>query len=260
MLVIPGNHDVNFPFSYKYKNDSFSNTDNINFDDFKKLYAASGYENNLSRDETSLSYVYPLSEDVWLFALDANANGHKGEISKETMVWLEKWLKKAQKENKVILTMTHQNILSHNLLTSPGYLLFNHDELYELLSKYGATLNYSGHMHIQHIKTVGKLTTIASGSLAVHPNLYGMTHIDPSRQIHYQAFPLDVEGWAKRHHIKDHRLLDFSRQSKKLILTGSGAGRLPRSFRTIMSMPCAASGWWILPVRSSIPIWPEIFI
>jgi calcineurin-like phosphoesterase family protein len=215
VLVIPGNHDVNFPFSYHYIEDEFFPTENISADEFKEIYSNCGYgQDVLSMDESSLSYIYPLSKNVWLFALDANANGHKGMITDATIAWMEPWLKKARKAGKVIFTMTHQNVSSHNLLTSPGYELFNAKELRILFEKYGIAINFSGHMHVQHIKTINRLSTIASGSLSVVPNLYGKMEIDETGKISYRAKSVDVEKWAHLHEIKDYRLRHFSRESR----------------------------------------------
>lgn len=213
-IVIPGNHDVNYPFSWKYSCDSCQDVDNITAEEFKQIYDAYGYGQAISQDKSSLSYIYPLTEDIWLFCLDCNVNGHKGKLSKETMEWVKPWLKKAKEQHKVIFSMTHQNILSHNLLTSPGYVLFNNDEVFKLLDSANATLNFSGHMHVQHIKTMGKFSTIASGSLCVSPNLYGVMEIDKKRHIDYHAKKLNVSEWAKRYGIKNHKLLNFERESR----------------------------------------------
>ncbi len=214
VLLIPGNHDVNYHFSCKYKGDSYKKVANVTPEEFEQIYYDCGYGGALSRDPNSLSYLYELEPGLWLLALDANVNGEKGALSKATLEWAEPWLRAAKNAGTKVFTMTHQNILSHNLLTSPGYVLFNHEEVEAMMKKYGVVLNLSGHMHIQHIKVSGPYTTIASGSLSISPNLYGTLDVHDNGLIDYHASELDVDGWAKAKGLKDPNLRDFKKRSK----------------------------------------------
>ena len=53
VLVIPGNHDIAYPFARKYSGESSELVDNIPQEDFIKLCGAFGYRSALSADEVA---------------------------------------------------------------------------------------------------------------------------------------------------------------------------------------------------------------
>ena len=69
VLVIPGNHDIDYPYAFEYSGEEASPVANVSQSDFQETMKEFGYEDALARDDSSFSYVYPLSQDVWLLAM-----------------------------------------------------------------------------------------------------------------------------------------------------------------------------------------------
>ena len=72
VYVIPGNHDIQNPWARGFKGDKQYVTDNISDKDFSGIYSKFGYEEAITRDKNTLSYLAMPSEDVWLLMLDTN--------------------------------------------------------------------------------------------------------------------------------------------------------------------------------------------
>lgn len=185
VLVIPGNHDT-FYNSKSYINDEVHSCDTITIDEFKDIYKEFGYSNALYKDEVSASYVYPLSDNYWAFMLDTTLNRYNyyygelitgGEIEASTISWMEDILKKAKDNNIKVLSFTHHNLLTHNPLFETFYTLRNADEIINLYQKYNVLLNFSGHLHIQSIKSKDKFYDISSVSLLDYGNRVGKLEI-----------------------------------------------------------------------------------
>ena len=86
-----------------------------------------------SYDSNSLSYIYPLSSDKWILMLassvselnyEFDTNFVGGEISKETLNWMEDNLKYAKENNIEVISAMHHNLLFHNELFKNSYTLF----------------------------------------------------------------------------------------------------------------------------------------
>lgn len=172
VLVIPGNHDIDYPYAFEYSGEEASPVANVSQSDFQETMQEFGYEDALARDDSSFSYVYPLSQDVWLLAMDANTENNPGSISDTTMTWLEEQLKQAQAKNIKVITMSHQNVLKQNELLYRGYVMDNYEEVNALLKKYNVTLNLSGHSHLEHVAEEDGLTDACTESLALYPLQY----------------------------------------------------------------------------------------
>ena len=96
-----------------------------------------------------------------------------------------------------MITVTHQNVLAQNKLLSRGFLLDNHEELERLLKGHGVVLNVSGHVHIQHIAENGGLYDIATGSLTVAPNRYGVLTVGSDGSTSYETRKVHVGRWDR---------------------------------------------------------------
>lgn len=212
VLVIPGNHDINKTSSVKFVGDEYEYVDSVTADEFKKIYADFGMNQAESVDENSLSYIYKANSDLCILMLDTNAYG-ENFVQDKTYEWLESQLKKAKKKNMQVLAVSHQNLLAHNSLLTFGYQLYDANELLELYNKYDVKLNLSGHIHMQHIKT-DDITEIATSSLAVAPNQYGIIDFN-NNEFNYSTKSVDVSAWAENNGINNRDLLSFAEYSEK---------------------------------------------
>ena len=192
VLVIPGNHDIAYPFAYAYEGDGASPVANISQQDFKDLMKQFGYDEAIAKDPSSFSYVYPLSADTWLLAMDANTEEAAGSLSEKTMQWLKQQLAKAEAQHITVITMSHQNVLTQSKLMYEGFVMDNHEDVSSLLKQYHVMLNLSGHSHLQHTSQEDDLTDVCTESLSLYPIQYGDIQIDSDHAFKYQNEKLGI--------------------------------------------------------------------
>lgn len=226
VYVIPGNHDINNYNAYKYKSTQKIPISSVSAEDFRKIYFNCGFSEAIYEDEYSLSYIASVLDDLWLVMLDTNfyQNNNwknpvaiKGVLSDSTYEWLEEHLKEAQQKNIKVIAVTHHSLVDHNDLLNRGYTLEDNQRLVELYAKYNVVLNLSGHLHIQHIKPGyskeiknKKIYDIATSSLIVCRNQYGILKYEAGKSIFYKTKVLDVSKWALDNGYLDNNLLNFN--------------------------------------------------
>jgi len=221
VLVIPGNHDINSPRTYMYSNNGRKPVPNISQKEFWELYSPLGAADAVSFDNSSLSYVYQLSEDLQIMMLDTSQyeKGRVktgGRINEKTLAWMEKNLSKAKKSGVNVITVTHHSLLPHSSLFTADFTLENYPQVLNVLEKYGVLLNLSGHIHIQHIIRANEfdgIYDIATSSLIVYPNHYGILDINADRSALYTANRVNVSKYAENTVIDDENLLNFDKYS-----------------------------------------------
>ena len=193
VLVIPGNHDLLYPYARSYFGSNARKTQAISLSDFREDCGAFGWEQAAARDSDSFSYVYSLSDDVELMFLDANTPADPGSILDSTLTWAKKQLAWAKEDGKTVITVTHQSLLAQNKFMTKGFIINNHDKLENLLRKYGVTLNLSAHIHIQHSVAEDGMTDIATGCISVAPLRYGILSLGADRsQWDYTPCHLEI--------------------------------------------------------------------
>ena len=193
VLVIPGNHDLLYPYARSYFGSNARKTQAISLSDFREDCGAFGWEQAAARDSDSFSYVYSLSDDVELMFLDANTPADPGSILDSTLTWAKKQLAWAKEDGKTVITVTHQSLLAQNKFMTKGFIINNHDKLENLLRKYGVTLNLSAHIHIQHSVEEDGMTDIATGCISVAPLRYGILNLGADRsQWDYTPCHLEI--------------------------------------------------------------------
>lgn len=198
VLVIPGNHDIDNPFAARYSGESVTRAERVSADEFREIYGNLAYGRAAARDEDSLSFLYEVSDRLWILLLDGNPAYLSGAVPETTLQWAQNQLERARDEGVSVVTVTHQNVLSQNGLLSKGFVLENHDAVESLLRGGGVALNLSGHVHIQHISEKEGLMDIATGSLSVSPNQYGVLTVKASGAFAYETEPVKVTGWSGR--------------------------------------------------------------
>ena len=225
VYVIPGNHDIKNYNAYKYKPLQKIPVKSVYPNRFRDIYFDCGFRDAIYEDDYSLSYITPVSDDLWLVMLDTNfyQNNNwknpvaiKGIISESTYEWLEEHLKEAKEKNIKVIAVTHHSLVDHNNLLNKGYTLENNQRLVELYIKYNVVLNLSGHLHIQHIKPGyshiyedKKIYDIATSSLVVCRNQYGILTYKPDENVFYKTKMLNVSKWAMENGYIDYNLLNF---------------------------------------------------
>ncbi len=193
VLVLPGNHDVYCGNAAIFHGDSYDLTESATSESFKEIYADFGYNEALSVDEMSASYMYDLNETTRVLMLDANTAEHPCEIAPSTLKWMKRQLKRAKNDGKYILAGIHQNLLVHNEMFVNGYVISNSDEVAAQLRKYGVKLTLTGHMHNQNFVTLDGISDLASSALSVYPCQYGILKAEGTT-IEYETAEVNVKG------------------------------------------------------------------
>ncbi len=214
VLVMPGNHDVG-PLAYRFGPDGASFILGTSAAQFAEFYADFGYADALSRDSASLSYCAQLFPGCRAILIDVNANEEPGAVAQKTLLWVEEQLIEAKRAGETVIGVTHQNLMAHSTLIQSGFVIDNAQALQSLFERYGVTLNLSGHMHMQHVIKQEGITEIATGSLAVSPNAYGVLTLDADGPVLYQRVPVDVRAWATQNGETNPDLLDFAAYSRR---------------------------------------------
>lgn len=196
VLALPGNHDLHTT-PHRFTDNTYEDIEGIDGATFATLYAQSGYGKALSRDTASLSYTFALSPSVRILLVDVNDSGLQGSVNEKTLVWIKDQLAQAKRTGAKVIAVSHQNLLIHQSRIGFGYQINNADKLLELFHTYDVSLNLSGHLHFQHIAEDNGVTDIASSSLSIYPNQYGVLDIGLDLSLDYHTESLDVSAWAK---------------------------------------------------------------
>ncbi|MCY6372228.1 metallophosphoesterase [Clostridium ganghwense] len=232
VYVIPGNHDILNPWALGFKDNKRYFVDTITDKDFSKIYNNFGYNEAISKDKHTLSYLAAPSEDTWLLMLDTNkySDNQKygqpqtdGMIKDETFEWIQECSELAKENDAKIITVMHHNLLDHSKIIRAGFTINNNKEVLEKFSDLGLNLALSGHVHIQDISSYEKISKsnvsekffdIATSSLSVYPQQYGILDYSPElNSYNYSTAFVDVEGWSKEKGILDKNLNEFKKYS-----------------------------------------------
>lgn len=212
VLTIPGNHDVEYPFSRGYEGEYSYKTDYTGEADFVEYYKEFGPDIAYTVSPDGLSYIAKLGKDIYvavIYTPQSFMSGATG-IEEETVAWLDTELAKISGDAKIV-AMTHQNIVNHypDDAFSFKYTIQNNEELIALYDKYGVDVNLSGHIHLQHIEeTENGITDIATASMTIRECQYGVVRITPEKMF-YNVQEIDVQGWAEANGMDDENLLNF---------------------------------------------------
>ena len=207
VLVTTGNHDLDNPNAAAFSGESWRRVPSASAEDFERLYAAFGYEQALSRDTDSLSYLYALNDDCRLLVLDLNTPHDPCGLSDKTLLWIEEQLRQARQQGKLVLAAGHQNLFQQTLFRD-GYVIRGADELLTLLQRYQIPLYLSGHLHVQHSMTCDGVTEIAGSALSVWPCQFGLLRAE-NGGLRYETQKLRVSDWAKEQGRTEPELMDF---------------------------------------------------
>lgn len=208
VLVVPGNHDMNNPSAASFSENGYTRVPSVSAAGFRRIYREFGYDEALSEDADSLSYVYPLSGTARVLMLDFNTAEHPCGFSEETLQWVRAQLEESQAAGVFLLAAGHQNLFQQTVFRG-GYVIDRAEELAALLRAYGVPLYLSGHLHVQHWMTVDGLTEIATSALSVSPCRYGLVSAGDGG-LRYEARETDVSAWARERGETNPALLDFA--------------------------------------------------
>lgn len=197
VLTLAGNHDVDGTCAdySTFDGENLQAMPGLTSDQYKELYAPFGWDQAISRDEESLSYVYQAHPRLRILMLDANCYG-KGYAKYSTIRWVEEQLKAARWADAKVIAVSHQNLYAHNAMLSFGYQLYNAADLQEVYDKYRVLCNLTGHIHVQSI-VEAKVPEISTSSLSVAGSHFGEVVYDGS-SLTYTARETDLPELAEQ--------------------------------------------------------------
>ena len=213
VLIIPGNHDIANGYARNYFDSGSEWVDSVSSEEFADIYENLGRKDAVSADPNSYSYLYDVNDQISVLFLDANTEENPGLISEQTMAWAQEQLARCNAEGKTVFSVTHQNVMTQNMMIADGYVIKNQTSVKLMLMEHGVTLNMSGHIHAQHYAYNARFYDIASGSLAIAPHQYGVLTIDADSNATYQTQRTDVSEWAQNHGLGD-AFADFAEESQ----------------------------------------------
>ncbi|MGI6731175.1 MAG: metallophosphoesterase [Anaerovoracaceae bacterium] len=229
--VVPGNHDILNPMARHFFENTIWEADYITRDTFAKIYSDFGYDEAVSRDPNSLSYLAKPSEDLWFLMLDTaiyqdnikdNYPNQNGELSLKTIEWIKNCALLAQENNAKLIAVMHHSLINHSDIINEGYTIANHQEVQEFFFENGIDIAFTGHIHIQDIKSLTKdqktIYDIATSSLAVYPNQYGIVKYTPGKGLDYSTKVLEIEEYAHSNLMTDENLLHFQDYSQRIFI------------------------------------------
>ena len=195
------------------------------------IYHMYGYDQAISRDSASLSYVYQLDERNRLLMLDScqyePENLVEGRIKAETLVWMDEQLKKAQEDGMQILPIAHHNLLAQSRMYTTQCAMDNNGEVIDLLQKYKIPLFLSGHLHVQRIRKhkaepgvaddAYGIQEIVTDAISIPPCQYGILQWKADGSMEYSTESVDVSAWARRTGQENTDLLDFETWSEEYL-------------------------------------------
>ena len=232
ILVIPGNHDINHPDAATYFGTERGAAKNLaGGEEFYEIYHEFGYDQALSRDEASLSYVYALDEKHRLLLLDScrYEDGYHvgGRIRPETIVWIREQLERAREEQIQVTVAAHHNLLQESRLYTADCTLENSREITELLESYEIPLYISGHLHAQRIKRhkeepgeapgTYNISEIVLSPYALPPCQYGLLSWNESDDMEFVTRRVPVSEYARERGSEDAFLLEFDRRGPEFV-------------------------------------------
>ena len=214
VLVLPGNHDLFSTSAARFEGDGHERVPGISASEFAAIYGTFGFDGALSRDSASLSYTAQLSDTLRVLMVDANTEDLPCCIPEETRSWIARQLEDAQRAGCRVLAVSHQNLLDHSMM-STSFTIDNAAALRALYADSPVICSLSGHMHIQHTaQSEEGIWDIATSSLAVSPNAYGVLTLD-SEGMAYRTESVDVSAWAQAQGLSDSRLTGFAAYSER---------------------------------------------
>ena len=216
VLVIPGNHDINNKRAARYEGEQRLPAEYTTPEEFRRIYRDFGYDEAISEDVRSLSYVYQLDEEHRIMMLDTcqyrPVAKVGGAILSETYYWIEEQLEEAWEEAMDVIPVAHHNLLEESKIYVDDCTIEHGEQLVNILDEWDVKLFLSGHLHVQHTMRSednrGVWEAVTS-SLATPACQYGVLTCRDDGSYQYGTWSVDVESWAREHRRKERDLLEF---------------------------------------------------
>ena len=140
VYLIPGNHDY---------------FGGCTVEKFKAFYKELIFDQVITVDTKTASYVADINDEYRLLAIDATKPRGNQNLNEELYAWIETQFKAAETDGKKVIAMSHYNLLEHLVMMSVlhnGSILTPSLDLPELFAKYNVKYTFTGHTHDHDIE------------------------------------------------------------------------------------------------------------
>ncbi len=216
VLVIPGNHDINNRQASEYRGEDRLPAEYTSPEAFREIYKDFGYDDALSEDVSTLSYVYELDDDYRFLMLDTCQYRPYakvgGAILSDTYDWIEMQLEASWDDEADMIPVGHHNLLDESEIYVDDCTIEHGEQLVDILNDWSVSLFLSGHLHVQHAKQSEDgygIWEMVTSSLTTPSCQYGVLVLPDDGGFVYQTRTVDVERWAKEHDRQEEDLLAF---------------------------------------------------
>ena len=166
ILVIPGNHDLTNPHSFRYDGATSTPEPSASETDFEEIYAQCGYCDAVARGPRKLDYMSYPADGIAFIGLDSNEQNTpdnaavQGGLTKAQTVWVAEMVKQAHADNRYVIMGMHHNLLGfyNNAslirgadIANEKYDDYTNGQLVTDLCNAGIDIVFSGHSHMQSI-------------------------------------------------------------------------------------------------------------
>lgn len=224
VIVIPGNHDINNPNAARFERQGTVKTESVSPEEFEEIYQDFGYNEAVSRDTASLSYVYQINDYTRALMLDTcqyePRNQVGGMIRDDTYDWIEEQMEEAWDLDMNVIPISHHNLLDESEVYLDDCTIEHSEQLIDQLESWDVPLYLSGHLHVQHYMRSSEdegIYEIVTSSLATPPCQYGIVNYYDDGSFEYHTQSLDLAGWAQRNGNTDKNLLNFKEYGEEFL-------------------------------------------
>lgn len=199
IIVTPGNHDINNPHAVSFDGATTTHVESVTPEEFKTIYADFGFNQAIASHSGSLSFVYPISNELVLISMDVCRYNNNlalgkpetaGGFSTDLLTWAKEQAAIAKTAGKTVLGMMHHGLLEHysGQKTIMGeYVIDDWDNVSTQLAEAGFQAVFTGHYHAQDIvaKSIGNkiIYDIETGSTVTYPCPYRIVEYTADKKL-----------------------------------------------------------------------------
>ena len=196
ILVVPGNHDLTNPHSFRYDGAASTPEPSATEADFEQIYALCGYSDAVARGPRTLDYMSYPADGIAFIGLDSNEENTpdeavvQGGLTEAQTSWVAEMVKKAHADDRYVIVGMHHNLLdyyNHSSLirgvniANANYDDYTNGQMVTDLCNAGIDVVFSGHSHMHSITSEKcndrEIFSVVTSSLVNLPIAYRTVNI-----------------------------------------------------------------------------------
>ena len=206
ILVIPGNHDIANPRSFRYDGDVSTPEPSVSEADFEEIYARCGYDDAVARGPKKLDYMSYPADGIAFIGLDSNEKNTskklavQGGLTTDQVSWVAEMVEKAHKDRRYVIMGMHHNLLGFynnaslirgDDIANTNYDDYTNGQLVADLCDAGIDVVFSGHSHMNSITSEKhggqEIFSVVTSSLVNLPLAYRTGEISKEGRMTIQS-------------------------------------------------------------------------